>query len=70
MIREVVESTVGGENRSVTINYEDGSSREITEQSGGGVTVVDTNQTGEQVVGDGVRGTFGTLADSVRINQR
>ncbi len=72
MSREIdrKETRVGGDNRSITKIYEDGSSREITEPDDGGVTVVDTDASGNQVVGDGATGIFGILGDATRINRK
>lgn len=72
MSREIdrTETKVGGGNRRITINYEDGSSREITERDDGGITVVDTDASGNQVVGDGVTGILGILGDATRINRK
>lgn len=60
--------TGDGSQTRCTITNSDGSTRDVTERAGGGITVTDTSAGGKQVSGEGARGIFGTLSGAVRLN--
>lgn len=59
--------TGDGDQNRCTTSYSDGSTRDVTERSDGGITVTDTDSRGNQVSGEGSRGLCG-LSDACRLN--
>lgn len=56
----------------VTVRYDDGSSKDVTKEADGGLTVTDHDSSGNSVTGDGYRhfGSAESLSTVERINKR